>query len=192
MNIKQLPNILSLFRIFIVPLYLAGLYLIKGQTGIIIALVLFIVAGITDFLDGYLARKLDCITELGKIIDPLADKLIVCAALISLVFEPINVISIYPVLIIFIREFVVTVVRKSYSKKQIYISANYWGKIKTVLQMGGIIIALLFTIAKDIIQPVKANEMIITFYIQLFFWVVVVITVVSGISYLTDLRKKKI
>lgn len=189
MNLKQLPNILSLLRIAMVPLYLMSLYLIKGYSGLMLALIIFIIAGITDYLDGFLARKLNCVTDFGKIIDPLADKLIVSVALISLVINPINVISIYPVIIIIFREIMVTVLRKYMSNRKIYISANFWGKMKTVLQMVGIIVTLLYATGREVFSQLVVYESSIIAGIRIFFWGVVVVTVVSGVTYLIKIER---
>ena len=190
MKIKShIPNILTMFRILLVPIYLFCLYIIRDQLGAELALLVFILAGITDYFDGVLARKLKSITDFGKIIDPLADKIIVSVALISIALSPMNFISIYVVYIIIFREVLVTILRCWYQKKNIYVAANIWGKLKTTLQMIGIIMALTINAGlyrMPILNDYKYN---IIRGLQIFFWFVVVITIVSGITYLPLFNK---
>lgn len=192
MNIKHLPNALTMLRIVLVPAYLFSLYIIGDALGLLIALTIFIVAGITDYFDGLLARKLDCVTDLGKIIDPLADKLVVSAALISLAIEPFLLISIYAVAIIIFRELLVTIMRKYYTRKEIYLSANYWGKVKTATQMAGIIGGLLYSLVREYSYISEDYQAPIEQGIRIFFWIVVVITIVSGLSYIIQPKMKDI
>ena len=130
----NLPNKLTLFRIFIIPLFL--LFLLSDIGGVYtryIALVIFIIAALTDALDGYIARKRNIITTFGKFMDPLADKILVCSALIALVQTG----DIYAaaVIIIIAREFIITGFRLVASDKGVVIAASKWGKVKTVAQM---------------------------------------------------------
>ena len=130
----NLPNKLTMFRILIIPLFLVFLLSdIGGIYGRYIALVIFVIASITDALDGYIARKRNLITTFGKFMDPLADKILVCSALIGLVQTG----DIYAaaVIIIITREFIVTGFRLVVSDKGVVIAASKWGKIKTVSQM---------------------------------------------------------
>ena len=190
MKIKShIPNILTMFRILLVPIYLFCLYIIRDQLGAELALLVFILAGITDYFDGVLARKLKSITDFGKIIDPLADKIIVSVALISIALSPMNFISIYVVYIIIFREVLVTILRCWYQKKNIYVAANIWGKLKTTLQMIGIIMALIINAGLYRMPiPIDYKYNIIR-GLQIFFWFVAVITIVSGITYLPLFNK---
>ncbi len=190
MNVKQLPNLLTGLRIAMVPFYLFSLYFVRGSIGVFLALLVFVVAGITDYLDGYLARRLDCVTDLGKVIDPLADKLIVSVALISLAFEPFNLISLIVVIIILARELLVTILRKYYSARKIYLSANNWGKAKTATQMTGIIGSLLYAVLREYSFIASEYYGLIEQGIRIFFWVVTVITIVSGLSYVANRTRK--
>jgi len=188
---RHIPNILTLFRIVLVPVYLLCLYLIGGANGSLLALIVFVIAGITDYFDGMLARKFQSISDFGKIADPLADKIIVSVALITIAISPMHFISIIIVIIIIFRELTVTLLRSWYQKKDIYVAANIWGKLKTTLQMIGIIAALAFHAGRFWIPSLRANEVVIIKGIEIFFWFVVVITIVSGITYLPFMTKKK-
>ena len=130
----NLPNKLTLFRIFIIPLFL--LFLLSDIGGLYtryIAFAIFVVAAITDALDGYIARKYNIITTFGKFMDPLADKILVCSALIALIQT--GDIPAAAVIIIIAREFIITGFRLVASDKGVVIAASSWGKIKTITQM---------------------------------------------------------
>ena len=189
---KIVPNLLTLFRFILVPVYLLALYSFDISTGAFIALIVFVTAGITDFLDGFFARKFKSITDFGKVADPLADKFIVSVALISLTLKPISLISYLVVLIIILREVLVTYLRSYNKRKNYYMAANIWGKVKTALQMVGIITALFFISAKPVFEFMATNERTITLLLQIYFWIVAVVTVVSGVSYLPLKRMGKV
>lgn len=136
----NLPNKLTIFRaLLIVPfvvLLLGGHIGWFGENEIVpdmIALVIFVIACITDFFDGMIARKNNLITNFGKFMDPLADKLLVCSALIALV--ELGRIPAWIVIIIISREFIISGFRLIASDKGVVIAASYWGKFKTVTQM---------------------------------------------------------
>ena len=188
---RQIPNMLTLLRILIVPVYLICLYVVKGSKGADLALFFFLLAGITDFFDGHLARKLKSISDFGKVADPLADKIIVSVALITIAIYPMNFISIVVVVIIIFREILVTLLRSWYQKRDIYVSANIWGKLKTCLQMTGIIAALIFNSFRHRFAFLSENEDSFILAIQIFFWLVLVVTIVSGVTYLPFLNKYK-
>ncbi|MCR4696837.1 MAG: CDP-diacylglycerol--glycerol-3-phosphate 3-phosphatidyltransferase [Lachnospiraceae bacterium] len=129
----NLPNKLTILRIVIVPFFVIALTIEAIPFGKWIALGLFIVASLTDFLDGYIARKNNLITDFGKFADPLADKLLVCSALICLLgLQKINV---YVVLIIISRDFIISGFRLIAASKGVVIAADWFGKVKTALQM---------------------------------------------------------
>lgn len=129
----NLPNKLTILRIVIVPFFVIALTIEAIPFGKWIALGLFIVASLTDFLDGYIARKHNLITDFGKFADPLADKLLVCSALICLLgLQKINV---YVVLIIISRDFIISGFRLIAASKGVVIAAEWFGKVKTALQM---------------------------------------------------------
>lgn len=137
----NLPNKLTLVRVLMIPFFVASLLLSQGESyGKWIALILFCLASLTDFFDGYLARKNNLVTNFGKFMDPLADKLLVCAAMICLI--ELGKLPSWVVIIIISREFIVSGFRLIASDNGIVIAAGYWGKFKTVAQMFMIIVMI--------------------------------------------------
>ena len=157
----NLPNKLTIFRVILIPFFLVFLLVPGIPADNWIALGIFIVASLTDLLDGKIARKYNLVTNFGKFMDPLADKLLVCSALICL--TGLGRIPSYMVVIIIAREFTISGFR--------LIAASYWGKFKTTFQM----IAVCLMIAN--IQALQLLTTIIT-------WIAVILTVVSLIDYL--------
>ncbi|MGM0411223.1 MAG: CDP-diacylglycerol--glycerol-3-phosphate 3-phosphatidyltransferase [Bacillota bacterium] len=139
----NLPNKLTILRILLVPLLMFFLFLSNDfpQFSMILALITFVLAALTDSLDGYLARKYENVTKFGKIVDPLADKLLISAALIS--FVELGEISAWAAIIIIGRELAITGLRVVAASEGVVISASKWGKSKTVLQITAIIILML-------------------------------------------------
>ena len=136
----NLPNKLTIARVIMIPLFLICLYLNIG-CGKYIAVGIFIIASLTDLLDGKIARKYNLVTNFGKFMDPLADKLLVCSALIALV--DLNRIAAWIVIIIIAREFIISGFRLVASDNGVVIAASYWGKFKTTFQMIMIILLVL-------------------------------------------------
>ena len=136
----NLPNKLTCIRMVLVPVFILFFYLPYSWSRYV-ALVIFIVASLTDTADGYIARKYDLVTDFGKFMDPLADKLLVCSALIC--FVDSQEIAGWIVIIIIAREFIISGFRLVAADNGIVIAASWWGKIKTIVQMVLIIIMLL-------------------------------------------------
>ncbi len=135
----NLPNKLTIFRVCTIPFFVLFMEMdIFGGADKYIAVALFILASITDFLDGHIARKYNLVTNFGKFMDPLADKLLVCAALICLT----NIIPAWIVIIIISRELIISGFRIIAADNGIVIAASWWGKIKTVTQMIMIIVLI--------------------------------------------------
>jgi CDP-diacylglycerol--glycerol-3-phosphate 3-phosphatidyltransferase len=167
----NLPNALTLLRIFLIPLFVIFL-LVKIPYGGYLAALVFIIASLTDSLDGYLARKWKQVTKLGIILDPLADKLLITAALISLV--ELGKVAGWIAIVILGREFAVSGLRTLKAEEGTLIAASKLGKIKTISQ----IIAVVLIIIQDFIAPLgRLNIGSWAMYIA------VIITVVSGIEY---------
>ena len=172
----NLPNKLTIFRVILIPFFVVLLLLDpSNQMYRYISLAIFIVASLTDTLDGYLARRDNLVTNFGKFMDPLADKLLVCSAMICLV--DMERIPSWIVIIIIGREFVISGFRLIASDNGVVIAANYWGKIKTVCQMIMIIVVIanlggFFAIVEQIL-----------IYLSL------ILTVISLATYLWDNRK---
>ena len=164
------PNKLTIARIIMIPFFVAFLmYDITGSADKWIALTLFVVASLTDLLDGYLARKYHLVTNFGKFMDPLADKLLVSSAMICLV--EMGRLPAWIVIIIISREFIISGFRLVASDSGIVIAASYWGKFKTVFQMVMIIVMIMD------LGPSFAMLETILIYVAL------ILTVVSLIDY---------
>ena len=141
----NLPNKLTVLRICMIPFFVAALLYDNGnnQTMRIVANVLFITASLTDLLDGKIARKYNLVTNFGKFMDPLADKLLVCSALICLI--ELGQLPAWVVIIIISREFIISGFRLVAADNGIVIAASYWGKFKTTFQMAAVVL-LIFNI----------------------------------------------
>ena len=168
-----LPNVLTVFRILMVPV-LAALLLSEGPEGDYLAAAVFCIASATDALDGWIARRQDSITNFGKLMDPLADKLLVTAALVSLV--SLDVLSAWVAMVIIAREFAVTGLRMiALEQGGHVVPASALGKAKTTTQM---VMVLTLIIVDATPWPV-----------DVLVWVTVAITVWSGADYFFGLRK---
>ena len=185
----NLANKLTLLRIFLVPVFLI-FFLVEGiDYGTIVATIVFIVASITDQLDGHIARSRNQITTFGKFMDPLADKLLVTAVCVCLV--QIGMIPAWAVIIILSREFAVSGLRSIAASNGLVIAASWWGKIKTVTQMLAI---LLFLLTVNIMTIGNTN-LLVNFFpgflvaSNIVFYICVVITIISGIDYFIKNRK---
>ena len=166
----NLPNKLTLFRVVLIPFFVVFMLVnVTGNADKWIALIIFIIASLTDLLDGKIARKYNLITDFGKFMDPLADKLLVCSALICLV--SLNKIPAWIVIIIIAREFIISGFRLIAADNGRVIAASYWGKFKTTFQM----IMVILMIA-DISQLFILTQIIM--------YVALILTVVSLVDYL--------
>lgn len=139
---RHLPNILTILRMALVPVFLLVISSAAIAYNIYLALLIYCLAAITDWLDGFLARRMNVISNFGKIADPLADKMLVLSALAVLTWKsPFNL-SEAIFVIILLREVFITTLREIYHARGIVMPADKLGKIKTVMQMSGIVIAL--------------------------------------------------
>ena len=176
MNINMnLPNKLTVLRVLMVPFFVLFMLAPFAQNlaGTIIAFILFVAASFTDMLDGKIARKYNLVTNFGKFMDPLADKLLVCSAMICLV--ALKRLPAWIDIVIIAREFIISGFRLVASDQGVVIAASYWGKFKTVSQM--IMTGLLILHLGDRIHFFKVLE-------QVFIYLALVLTVVSLIDYL--------
>ena len=170
------PNKLTVARMILVPfLVLFMLTGWGGEANRYISLAIFVVASVTDWFDGKLARKYNLVTNFGKFMDPLADKLLVCSAMICLV--DMERIPSWVVIIIIGREFVISGFRLIASDNGVVIAANYWGKIKTVCQM--IMIIVVIANLGGVFDVVE----------QVLIYLSLILTVISLATYLWDNRK---
>ena len=137
----NLPNKLTILRVIMVPFFVLFMLTdIGGPANKWISLILFVVASLTDLLDGKIARKYNLVTNFGKFMDPLADKLLVCSAMICLI--EMNKLDAWIVIVIISREFIISGFRLVASDNGVVIAASYWGKFKTVFQMAMIIVLI--------------------------------------------------
>ena len=165
----NLPNKLTIFRVILIPFFIIALLVPGIPAGNWIALAIFIVASLTDLLDGKIARKYNLVTNFGKFMDPLADKLLVCSALICLV--ELSRIPSWMVVIIIAREFTISGFRLIAADNGVVIAASYWGKFKTTFQM--IVVCLMI-----------ANIPVLSLLTTVITWIAVILTVVSLVDYL--------
>lgn len=186
----NLPNRLTVLRIIMTPMFMAAM-LIEFPHHYLVALVLFAVASFTDMLDGKIARKRNLVTNFGKFLDPLADKMLTTAAFLAFLKEGFGYGIAWVLFIVLFREFMIAslrlVVVSSDSKK--VIAANMWGKVKTVSQMAAIIfgIAALYfaeTVALAL-DLAGANDVIYIIY-NVILWVSTLFAVISGVIYMKD------
>lgn len=165
----NLPNKITVFRVCMIPVFLVFM-LVPGIPGAkYFAAGVFIIASASDFLDGYLARKNNLVTDFGKFMDPLADKLLVCSAMICL--TAMGRIPAWIVIIIIAREFVISGFRLIASDNGRVIAASWWGKFKTTFQMVMVILMI-------------ANIQALRFATDLVMWISLILTVVSLLDYL--------
>ena len=172
------PNKLTIARVIMIPFFVAFLmYDIAGSAGKWIDLAIFIIASLTDTLDGYLARRDNLVTNFGKFMDPLADKLLVCSALIC--FTSLGTLPAWITIVIIAREFIISGFRLIAADNGIVIAASYWGKFKTVSQMI-MIILMIMDIQNTVFQTL----------ITVFIVIAVALTVISLIDYI--LKNKQV
>lgn len=165
----NLPNKLTVFRVLLIPFFILFLLVPLTPYDKWIALAIFILASLTDMLDGKIARKYNLVTDFGKFMDPLADKMLVCSALICLI--ELGKIPSWMVIVIIAREFIISGFRLVAADNGVVIAASYWGKFKTTFQM----IAVCLLIAD--LEPLRVVTRVIL-------WIAVLLTVVSLVDYL--------
>lgn len=167
----NLPNKLTILRVIMIPFFVAALLYDGGanQNMRYVAAALFIIASLTDMLDGKIARKYNLVTNFGKFMDPLADKLLVCSALICMI--ELRQLPAWMVIIIISREFIISGFRLVASDNGVVIAASYWGKFKTTFQMIGVVL-LIFNI------PVLST------LTTIIVWIALALTVISLVDYI--------
>lgn len=187
----NIPNRLSVLRILLVPV-MTAVYLLEWAYAPLVAVVIFIIAASTDFLDGYIARKYNMVTDLGKLLDPIADKLLVLFSLFLLAystpFEPKWICAVIGAIIIG-RELLISVVRQIAAAKGVVIQANIYGKIKTTVQCVSLPVCLLLKM-KDVLVSLSQLFFDILYWIGYITLIVAaLLTIISGIVYLIQNRK---
>lgn len=180
------PNKLTVLRVIMTPLFLAAL-IIKFPHNYFWALLIFSLAAITDAIDGKLARKNNQITVFGKLLDPVADKVLTTAAFLG--FMQMDICNIWIIMIVLTREFAVTSLRLVACAQDIIVAANIWGKIKTVSQMVSIIIILILSEAVYGFDFMPEGFKL-SLVSNLLLWITAVLTVISGVIYAVDVSKE--
>lgn len=178
----NLPNTLTLFRIFLVPI-LVTMILTKFEGKEWISVGVFLLAAFTDFVDGWLARRWRQVTPLGKLLDPMADKLLIAGAFIALI--EVGGVPSWMVVVIVAREFAVTGLRGIAAERGITIAASLFGKIKMGVQVACVCVLLLSRPH----APEGEISAILSPIAQSFLWLTLVVTVASGIEYFIGFRK---
>jgi CDP-diacylglycerol---glycerol-3-phosphate 3-phosphatidyltransferase len=169
----NLPNVLTVLRIMLVPVLVVALL---GNTdgGDVLAAIVFALASLTDFIDGYLARARGSVTNFGKLMDPLADKLLVVAALVALV--SLHRLAAWVAMVIITRELAVTVLRMGATQAGVVMAASMFGKVKTCLQIAAILAVIAFHG-----EPLWVSALL---------YLTVAVTVLSGLDYFFGLRRR--
>lgn len=187
----NLPNILTISRIIITPVFLLAILMESLPHRFLIACIIFSIGSITDAVDGYLARKNKQITNFGKFLDPIADKILTTSALLA--FMSMGFCNIWIVMIVLVREFAIASVRMIAATNGVVIPANIWGKIKTVSQMTFTILIMLLGEVWEIVSKINTSvfEKLpdLALVSNGLLWVTAVLTVISGIIYLNDSKK---
>lgn len=167
----NLPNKLTILRVIMIPFFVLALLYNGGenQTLRYVAAAIFIIASLTDMLDGKIARKYNLVTNFGKFMDPLSDKLLVCSALICLV--ELKELPAWMVIVIISREFIISGFRLVASDNGVVIAASYWGKFKTTFQMIAVVL---------LIVGIPALSMVTTAVV----WIALILTVISLVDYI--------
>jgi CDP-diacylglycerol--glycerol-3-phosphate 3-phosphatidyltransferase len=169
----NLPNVLTVLRILAVPVIVVAL-LEETPDGDVLAAAVFALAAFTDSLDGYIARRREAVTTFGKLMDPLADKLLIVAALVTLV--SLGRLAAWVAMVIIAREVGVTLLRAVAVEEGVVISASWLGKVKTMLQVGAVFALIIFDPA-----PLAVDVLV---------YLAVAITVISGLDYFFGVRRR--
>jgi CDP-diacylglycerol--glycerol-3-phosphate 3-phosphatidyltransferase len=187
----NLPNLLTISRVVITPLFLVTILTETLPHRFLIACIIFSIGSITDAVDGHLARKNNQITNFGKFLDPIADKILTTSALLA--FMSMGLCSIWIVMIVLTREFAIASVRMIAAADGVVIPANTWGKIKTISQMVFTILIMIlgetWAVVENYDQELFAKLPDLSLVSNGLLWITAILTVISGIIYLKDSRK---
>ena len=177
-NKKQIPNIITLLRLVLIPFFIFFAF----QEHYFASLRIFVIAALSDTIDGFIARKYNLVSSFGKLFDPLADKILAASALI--IISCWGFISWWIVALILARDVIMTFLRHFLTKKQIYLASNFGGKLKTTLQFIAIIFVLFYKTFLPELEIVK-------FIILIMFVVIAILTWLSAIIYFSQIKRKK-
>ncbi len=174
----NLPNLLTIIRIFLAPVFLVFLIIENIPHHFLWAFIIFTVASITDLVDGKLARKNNQVTNLGKLLDPLADKMLTTAALLG--FMQFGFCNIWVLMIVLTREFAVTGMRMIATVQNVVIPANMWGKVKTATQMTLSCAVMLFA------EISIMSDSAFSIFSNVCMWIIAALTFISGAVYIVQ------
>ncbi|MBO5944106.1 MAG: CDP-diacylglycerol--glycerol-3-phosphate 3-phosphatidyltransferase [Clostridia bacterium] len=187
----NVPNLLTIARIFITPIFLAVILMDTLPHKFLIACVIFSIGSITDAIDGHLARKNNQITNFGKFLDPIADKILTTAALLA--FMSMGLCNIWIVMLVLTREFAIASVRMIAAAGGVVIPANIWGKIKTVSQMTFTILIMILGEVWEILSNTNKDLFAklpdLSLISNGLLWITAILTIISGVIYLNDSKK---
>lgn len=186
------PNKLTIARMIITPVFLAVLLWESLPHRFLVATIIYSIAAITDAIDGKLARKNNQITNFGKLLDPIADKVLTTSALLA--FMVMDLCNIWIVMIVLTREFAVASIRMIAAANGVVIPANFWGKLKTVSQMTFTIVIMLLGEVQGLLQTYAADfaatlpDNLLSLISNGLLWITAILTVISGAIYIKDSR----
>lgn len=169
----NVPNRLTILRVIMIPVLIVFMIWKSFPYSDYIAAAVFILACITDFFDGYIARRYNLVTTFGKFMDPLADKILVCSAMICFVADPDCSMPVWVVIVIIAREFIISGFRLVAAEKGIVIAASYWAKVKTTVQMV-MAIVLIFNFQHPVFEIIE----------QILIYAALILTVISLFDYI--------
>ena len=172
----NLPNKITSVRIALVPVIMVLILQFSTQNGIIAAFVCFVISSLTDFLDGYISRKYNMVTTLGKFLDPLADKLLVISVLVCFVY--LRLVNPYVAVIIIFRELIITSFRIIAMGAGVVLAADKLAKVKTTIQLVACCVVIL-----------SINWNVLSLYGDILMYLAAVITVISGVNYIYKNRE---
>ena len=187
----NLPNKLTLMRFALTPVFMVVM-LLPYNWSFFFAMLIFVAASITDYFDGKIARERNLVTDFGKFLDPIADKMLTTAAFLGFCVMKIGYGIVWVVFIVLLREFVVTSVRLAAASSGKVVAANIWGKLKTVVQMVAIIATLFFYfLANAILLPYFPELHVVLYPVieivcSVLLWISAVLTLVAGVTYIVD------
>lgn len=180
------PNKLTILRIILTPVFMVTL-LVDFKFHYIAALIIFIVASLTDMIDGKMARKHNLVTDFGKFLDPLADKMLTTAAFLGFIALDIGVGAVWIAFIVLFREFMISSMRLvAVSSGGKVIAANIFGKLKTVSQMVAIIYAITVEAFADLFPKLEALSNIFRIGTSVLLWISAILCIISGVIYMID------
>lgn len=180
------PNKLTILRIILTPVFMVTL-LVDFKFHYIAALIIFIVASLTDMIDGKMARKHNLVTDFGKFLDPLADKMLTTAAFLGFIALDIGVGAVWIAFIVLFREFMISSMRLvAVSSGGKVIAANIFGKLKTVSQMVAIIYAITVEAFADLFPKLETLSNIFRIGTSVLLWISAILCIISGVIYMID------